>query len=953
MDDAPTATLDSDSLGSGEFGPATGNVLVNDVVGADDAQVVGVAEGATGVNLEDGTTVGSTINGQYGTLTLNADGSYSYSRNAGTDGGVQDVFTYTVRDGDGDLANTTLTITIADGDVTVDIPTAGEAGTSVDEAGLPARTGEPEGSNAAADSETTAGTITYTVEDSPATISIGGTEVTAVGQTINGAHGVLTITSLAAGSVGYSYTLTDNTSGDATSDSFSVSIEDVDGDEATGTLTIAIVDDAPTANPDTAIVTEGGSVSGNVISDADLASNDVVGADDAVIVGVAAGSDTTAAVSGGVGITIAGAYGDLILNADGSYTYTADPNTVPPADVQDVFVYTLEDGDGDTSTTTLTITHSDSGLLATPADISVDEAALSGGSNAVSDAEVATGTLSVSGGTGPYTFALVGDGVGTNGTLVVDTVTGEYTYTLTTPFAHTPGVDDGVTTADNVESFQVAITDSNGNSTTTTVTVDIVDDVPMAFSPGTVSVVDGSNVTSDPVALGFVSVAGADGAGSVVFDGFQDGDLATDSTGNQLKLDGEDLLLFGAGTDQLIVRTASGTVGLQIDIDGDSYTVTAVNGVITNGQNLNDAVLSSVGGGNVDQKLLIDPFAPESGLDVILTGDGNSNDNTVNTNNSQIGVGQGNDLDYDGTSGDILTMEFVVGAVAGTSNFDERVTVNNVLLPMENVKSGATATVKVYQGGPGGTLLATIPYSAADVADGSISVSYPGGFDTLVIEATAASFKIGSFSLEGFVPGDPVDFSVDVLGFDGDGDSSSGTIDVTLEPQPLPMATQQVSTAASLISQSSDVPAEEGPVVPEPEEEPAEAEAATITSGDDTLVAIDGEADVFAWTLADAGGNDTVSGFNYSEGDTLDLRDLLQGEELEGADLTNYLKVSFDGADTVIEVSANGEFKGNPSDANFVDQTITLEGIDLVDGYDDMTSVIQSMLDSGKLTIDQ
>jgi len=52
---------------------------------------------------------GTTVNGQYGQLTINADGSYSYSRSAGTPGGVSDVFTYTLTDADGDASTATLT----------------------------------------------------------------------------------------------------------------------------------------------------------------------------------------------------------------------------------------------------------------------------------------------------------------------------------------------------------------------------------------------------------------------------------------------------------------------------------------------------------------------------------------------------------------------------------------------------------------------------------------------------------------------------------------------------------------------------------------------------------------------------------------------------------------------------------------------------------------------------
>ncbi len=89
-------------------------------------------------------------------------------------------------DGDGDIDTATLTI-IAPPDLkpTLDAPNVGEAGTVVDEAGLPARPGEPEGSgeevapgvNGDA-SEITTGTINFTPGDTPATITINGVVVT-------------------------------------------------------------------------------------------------------------------------------------------------------------------------------------------------------------------------------------------------------------------------------------------------------------------------------------------------------------------------------------------------------------------------------------------------------------------------------------------------------------------------------------------------------------------------------------------------------------------------------------------------------------------------------------------------------------------------------------------------------------------------------------------------------
>ncbi|WP_446718668.1 VCBS domain-containing protein [Halomonas sp. N3-2A] len=71
------------------------------------------------------------IDGEYGTLTINADGSYTYTLdNANltvqslTDGETLDeVFSYTLTDGDSDADDATLTITVngSDDGVTVDV----------------------------------------------------------------------------------------------------------------------------------------------------------------------------------------------------------------------------------------------------------------------------------------------------------------------------------------------------------------------------------------------------------------------------------------------------------------------------------------------------------------------------------------------------------------------------------------------------------------------------------------------------------------------------------------------------------------------------------------------------------------------------------------------------------------------------------------------------------------
>ena len=176
---------------------------------------------------------------------------------------------------------------------------------------------------------------------------------------------------------------------------------DAVGNSATGTITVNIVDDVPTATCGQRQCERRRAADGCGVG---VLSNDVAGADGATIDGVrAAGGDTTTAVSGGVGTNITGLHGTLHLNADGSYTYQSTANNIT-ADTTDVFVYTIKDGDGDLSTTTLTINLANATVLApTDNDVTVNEAALD---TTITGSDLAAGTITGSLGTA----SPVGDG---------------------------------------------------------------------------------------------------------------------------------------------------------------------------------------------------------------------------------------------------------------------------------------------------------------------------------------------------------------------------------------------------------------------------------------------------------------------------------------------------------------------------------------------------------------
>jgi hypothetical protein len=258
-DDVPVARDDSITVLSGSHDVILGDVITawgedstagKDSLGADDAIVIGVAAGdLTG---DQTTGAGEVIQGAYGKLYLGADGGkYTYTRDAYTPGGVDDVFTYTLKDGDGDTSTATLTIHIQNAEVGIDLPSA-EADTTVYESGL------PDGSNAAADSEQTDGTITITAKDGIKTLEIGGetltlTELKDLGTTphvVEDATGKLTLTGFneSTGELSYTYLLKDNTDASTKSSvSFDIKVTDVDDDTGTAALKINIVDDEPTA----------------------------------------------------------------------------------------------------------------------------------------------------------------------------------------------------------------------------------------------------------------------------------------------------------------------------------------------------------------------------------------------------------------------------------------------------------------------------------------------------------------------------------------------------------------------------------------------------------------------------------------------------------------------------------------------------------------------------------
>jgi VCBS repeat-containing protein len=500
VDDVPKALNDSNANTAAETQlTLTGNVLTNDVQGADLV--------ATGPNA--GPITAGTFTGTYGTLVLNANGTYTYTlnpndadfKNLHGGGNGTETFTYTLTDADGDTSTANLVLNIHNNDDPVVLN------------GLDVNGGEltvyernlSDGSNPNIPALTQSGTFTVTALDGLQTLTVGGIAVVTNGvaagfpqSVVSPLGSTFTITGYnpATGVVSYSYTLVDNEThpnangANSLTENFNVVATDTDGSTANGQINVNIIDDLPTAKPDTGSVAEGGTVNVSVLG------NDISGADGAAtVVGVRAGSNTGTSAIGGLNSNINGNFGYLTLDAAGNAVYHSNPNSVSPPGATDTFTYTIRDSDGDESTTTITINVADSKLVASvDQDVTVYEKALDltkdgadlapgtvTGSDPGNTGETATGTLvgAVTGGSGAITYTLVGSATGTYGQIQLN-ADGTYTYTLTSAPKTTPNANDGANTLS--ESFTYKATDALGNSTTSTLVVNIVDDVPKAVA---------------------------------------------------------------------------------------------------------------------------------------------------------------------------------------------------------------------------------------------------------------------------------------------------------------------------------------------------------------------------------------------------------------------------------------------------------------------------------------
>ncbi len=337
-----------------------------------------------------------------GNLTLNSDGSYSFTPVANWNGAVP-LVTYTVTDGSGTDDTSTLAITVT-----------------------------PVGDLTASDDSA------ITSEDTPVTASVAGNDSTTSGGTLSfakasdPAHG--TVTMNANGS--YTYTPAADWNG---TDSFTYTVTDAASGESltrTVTLTVIPVNDDFTDADETVSIAEDTTASGNVLT----GTSSVDGP-------VSVASFTIAGEAGpfvvGTPYTIAGK-GNLTLNSDGSYSFTpvANWNGAVP-----LVTYTVTDGSGTDDTSTLAITVTPVGDLTAS-----DDSAITSEDTPVT-ASVAGNDSTTSGGT--LSFAKASDPA--HGTVTMN-ANGSYTYTPAADWNGTDSFTYTVTDAASGESLTRTVT---------------------------------------------------------------------------------------------------------------------------------------------------------------------------------------------------------------------------------------------------------------------------------------------------------------------------------------------------------------------------------------------------------------------------------------------------------------------------------------------------------------
>ena len=328
----------------------------------------------------------------HGSVTVNADGSYTYTPTSGYAGA--DSFTYTVSDGQGGTDTATVNVTVLNG--------APVAVTDTVSTGYQT----PLNSTVAAnDSDPNGDPLTFALATGP---SNGSVSVAANG----------------------SFTYTPN-AGYSGADSFTYTVSDGNGGSATGTVNVTV---GTNPNSPPVAVDDSVTTATNTPVNASVAGNDSDPNGDPLSFALATGPS----------------HGSVTVAADGSYTYTPTSGYAGA----DSFTYTVSDGRGGTASATVNVTVSNGAPVAgadtvsTPANTPVNATVAGNDSDPNGD---------------PLSFALATGPSHGSVTMAAD---GSYTYTPTSGYS-------------GADSFTYTVSDGHGGTATATVSVTVSNAAPV------------------------------------------------------------------------------------------------------------------------------------------------------------------------------------------------------------------------------------------------------------------------------------------------------------------------------------------------------------------------------------------------------------------------------------------------------------------------------------------
>ncbi|WP_133126611.1 Ig-like domain-containing protein, partial [Shewanella sp. 10N.286.52.B9] len=502
----PVSGSDSFSTSESELLTFTTNDLVNNDTDAENETLTisGFAPDASDTSKIDATEAGASFTTTLGgTITINADGTYSYQapslvHNSGDV--IVDTFYYQVTDGTGNSSWTAIDIDVVDTAPIAldDVDSIGFGGTAygnvITGAGTDGSGTDQLGADAASIISFNFQGTTYTNFDADGNITI----VTDEGILIANQNGSYTYESTQTDSIVESFSLSDLTSGNGISLTGIDNVNNLDlnnlaasGSNVGSNANRVGVNDSRIGGSEALVIDLG---SGSNFTEATIGLTNVGNNDEATWTAYAADGTTIVATgsttSDSINIISNTAFQFIVLtSADGRYGLN-NLSVSSAGDgvlVTEEFSYILEDIDGDTSEATLTV-NQDSTPIATADSQTVSEAGLVQGTEEGSNSHIATGNLfdNDSGVSASTIIASIegqspSDGIitinTTNGTLTVYTEdavgirAGDYQYELN---------NTNNTGTDLLENFNYIIENRSGVTSDANLEITIVDDIPIA-----------------------------------------------------------------------------------------------------------------------------------------------------------------------------------------------------------------------------------------------------------------------------------------------------------------------------------------------------------------------------------------------------------------------------------------------------------------------------------------